>query len=169
MTPAVRLESWAAGDLPLLQRLLGDPQMTKYLGGPESREKLRERQHRYETLSGHDRMFKIIEVVTGVPCGSVGFWSNRWRERDIYEAGWSVLPEFQGMGIAATALSLALDAAAGDAAHHYLHAFPRIDNAPSNALCRRLGFELLGEAEFEYPKGQPITVNDWRVDLTARA
>jgi hypothetical protein len=46
----VRLEPWAEGDLPLLRKLLGDPEMTKYLGGPESEEKLAERQGRYENL-----------------------------------------------------------------------------------------------------------------------
>ena len=45
-------------------------------------------------------------------------------------------------------------------------AFPRIDNAPSNALCRTVGFAQRGEADFEYPKGNPIRVNVWAFDLT---
>jgi hypothetical protein len=44
-------------------------------------------------------------------------------------------------------------------------AFPNVDNAPSNAICRKLGFELLGAFEFEFPKGQRLTCNDWRLDL----
>jgi RimJ/RimL family protein N-acetyltransferase len=44
---------------------------------------------------------------------------------------------------------------------------PSVDNAPSNALCRKLGFTLLGPHEFEYPKGSWMQCNDWRLDLFA--
>jgi RimJ/RimL family protein N-acetyltransferase len=49
----------------------------------------------------------------------------------------------------------------------HLHAYPSVDHPASNGVCRRAGFTLLGEVAFEYPKGHPITCNDWRVDLTA--
>jgi RimJ/RimL family protein N-acetyltransferase len=48
-----------------------------------------------------------------------------------------------------------------------MHAFPNVDNAPSNAICRKLGFELLEALEFEYPKGHFMTCNDWRLYLRA--
>ena len=44
---------------------------------------------------------------------------------------------------------------------------PSVDNAPSNAICRKLGFELLEACEFEFPKGHFMTCNDWRLDLRA--
>jgi hypothetical protein len=44
----VRIEPWGEGDLPLLERLLGDREMTEHVGGPESPEKIAERQSRYE-------------------------------------------------------------------------------------------------------------------------
>ncbi len=47
-----------------------------------------------------------------------------------------------------------------------LHAFPSVENAPSNAICPKLGFELLGEHDFEYPPGHPMRCNDWRLDLS---
>src|SRR6476469_759156 len=50
----VTLEPWGSGYLPLLERLMGDPRMTEHLGGPESADKLRERQDRYERLDGGD-------------------------------------------------------------------------------------------------------------------
>ncbi len=34
MIATVTLEPWGSGDLPLLERLMGDPRMTKHLGGP---------------------------------------------------------------------------------------------------------------------------------------
>ena len=99
---AVTLEPWAAGPA-LLQRLMGDPHMTEHLGGPESPDKLRERQGRYERLESGDRMFKIVDVVSGAGVGSVGFWTKEWRAEQAYEIGWMVVPEFQGRGIAVAA------------------------------------------------------------------
>jgi RimJ/RimL family protein N-acetyltransferase len=49
--------------------------------------------------------------------------------------------------------------------YRFLHAFPAVDNAPSNAICRKLGFALLEAHEFEYPPGQVMVCNDWRLDL----
>jgi RimJ/RimL family protein N-acetyltransferase len=55
--------------------------------------------------------------------------------------------------------------AKSDRKHRYLHAFPSVENAPSNAICRKLGFTLLGPHEFEYPPGNLMQCNDWRLDL----
>jgi RimJ/RimL family protein N-acetyltransferase len=160
----VRLEPWGKDDLPLVRRLMGDPAMTEHLGGPESEEKLVDRQARYEREAG---MFKIVDEETGAAAGSVGYWEKDWRDQKVYEIGWSVLPEFQGRGIASAATAQAIEAARAERRHRYLHAFPSVDNGPSNGICRKLGFELLGDSEFEYPKGHFMRCNDWRLDLQA--
>src|SRR5579884_3048821 len=100
VSATVTLEPWGSGELPLLTRLMGDPWMTEHLGGPETPDKLRERQERYERLTGGDRMFKIVDVTSGAGVGSVGFWTTEWRDEHVYEIGWMVVPEFQGRGIA---------------------------------------------------------------------
>jgi len=82
---------------------MGDPRMTKHLGGSESPDKLRERQGRYGRLEGGDHMFKIVDVATGAGVGSVGFWRKEWRNEQVYEVGWMLVPELQGRGIAAAA------------------------------------------------------------------
>jgi RimJ/RimL family protein N-acetyltransferase len=163
----VALELWGSGDLPLLERLMGDPRMTEHLGGPENPEKLRERQRRYERLEHGDRMFKIIDVATGAGVGSVGFWTKDWRDGQVYEVGWMVVPEFQGRGIAVAATAQVIELAKHAGKHRFMHAFPSALNAPSNAICRKLGFELLEACEFEFPKGHFMTCNDWRLDLRA--
>jgi hypothetical protein len=73
----VRLEPWGDGDLPLVQRLMGDPTMAEHLGGPESPEKLVDRQHRYEQLvgSGRGRMLKIVDEA-GAAARAVGYWEK---------------------------------------------------------------------------------------------
>ena len=162
---AVRIEPWGEGDLPLLEKLLGDAAMTEHLGGPESPHQLAERQKRYERLaeSGMGRCFKIVDE--GEAVGSVLYWERTWHDENVYEIGWSVLPPFQGRGIGAVGTGLAIAVAASDGKHRFLHAFPSVDNAPSNAICRKLGFTLLEEVEFEYPKGNFMQCNDWRLDL----
>jgi RimJ/RimL family protein N-acetyltransferase len=163
----VRLERWTEGDLPLMTALLGDAAMTEHLGGPESPEKLAERLQRY--VEREPGMFKIVDEATGEAVGSVGYWEREWRGGQVFEAGWSVLPAHQGRGIAAAGTSLVIAKAADDGRHRFLHAFPSVENAPSNAICRRLGFELLEAVEFEYPKGHFMTCHDWRLDLAGRA
>ena len=161
----VRIESWGEDDLPLLEKLLGDPAMTEHLGGPESREKLVERQSRYAPPDSG--MFKIVDETTGEAVGSVGYWERTWHDRQIYEVGWFVLPAFQGRGLARLATAEVIAKARSEKKHRFLHAFPSIHNAPSNAICRRLGFTLVEECEFEYPPGRFMTCNDWRLDLFA--
>src|SRR5436305_11250443 len=100
VSATVTLVPWASGDLPLLERLMGDPRMTEHLGGPESPDKLRERQGRYERREGGDRMFKIVDAASRAGVGSVGFWTKEWREGQGFEGGWMVVAGFQGRGIA---------------------------------------------------------------------
>ena len=141
--------------------------MMEHLGGPESREKIAERQSRYEQPDS--KQFKIVDVATGEGVGWVGYWQREWRGDDVYEIGWSVLPAFQGRGIAGSATLEAIAIARSERTRRFLHAYPSVDNAPSNAICRKLGFTLLGPCEFEYPKGSLMRCNDWRLDLFASA
>jgi RimJ/RimL family protein N-acetyltransferase len=165
VSAAVTLEPWGSGDLPLLERLMGDARMTEHLGGPESPDQLRRRQDRYERPESG--MHKIVDAASGAGIGSVGFWTKEWRGEPIYEIGWMVVPEYQGRGVAIAATAQTLELAQRTAEHRFIHAFPNVDNAPSNQICRRLGFESLGPCEFEFPKGHFMTCNDWRLDLGA--
>jgi RimJ/RimL family protein N-acetyltransferase len=153
----VRLELWGEGDLALLRGLVGDPAMMVHLGGPESDAKVAERHGRYAVPGSNQ--FKI--VAGGEDAGWVGYWDRD----EVYEIGWAVLPAFQGRGLASAATVLALDRARAEGRRRYVHAYPSVENPASNALCRRLGFTLLGVDEFEFPPGQTMRCNDWRFDL----
>ena len=163
----IRLEPWAPDDLPLLERTMGDAEMTVHLGGPEDATKLADRQTKYEGLasSGKGRMFKIVDATTDERLGSVGYWNKAWNDMIVYETGWLVVPEAQGRGIATIATAQAMTRAKEDGKHRYVHAFPSVDNLASNAICRKLGFEFLGEHDFEFPPGHWMRCNDWRLDL----
>lgn len=141
--------------------------MMQHLGGPESPEKIAARHQRYLQVGplGSGQMFKIVDDDSARGVGSVGYWARTWQGEDVYETGWSVLPEFQGRGVAAAATAQVIDRARAERTHRFLHAFPSVDNLPSNAICRKLGFRLLQACDFEYPPGHALRCNDWRLSL----
>ena len=136
--------------------------MTTYVGGPESSEKLAERQSGYEKADS--RQYKV--EISGERVGWVGYWEQTWRDHTVWEVGWAVIPSVQGRGIASAATTQLLDKIRAEHGHPFVHAFPSVENAPSNALCRKLGFSLLGEIDFPGRGGGFVRCNDWRLDLS---
>lgn len=162
----VTLRSWSEDDFWLLERSLGDPEMTQHLGGPETPEQLRKRHRRYCTIAEPDKMFVIVSE--GEAVGSVGYWEREWRGVSVLETGWNILPEYQKRGLASKGVAVAVEYALAERKYRFMHAFPATENTPSNALCRKAGFTLLGEVEFEYPPGNLMRCNDWRLELDKR-
>ncbi|MDN3295599.1 GNAT family N-acetyltransferase [Streptomyces ficellus] len=166
----VRIEAWSDEDFDLL-RAVNAPELMDHLGGPESEEQLVKRHQRYVDLSvdrtGAGRMFRIVLLPQEVPVGVIGFWEQTWEGMRVYETGWTVLAGFQRRGIATAATRAVVERARAMGKHRYLHAFPSVANGASNAVCRKAGFELLGERVLEYPPGHPLRSNDWRLDLKA--
>ncbi len=155
----VTLEPWGSGDLPLLERLLSDPHMT------QSPDKLRERQARYERLEGGDPMFKIVDRESGADAGSVGFWTKEWRDADVYEVGWMVVPELQGHGFqsrrprrrsrlqsATTSTASCMRSRASTTRRRTRSAESSISSYSRHAISSNA-------------KGHVLTCNNWRLDL----
>jgi len=167
---AVTVRPYSDGDLAVLERTLGDPRMMTHLGGPESAEKLRDRHRKFSALSADPTSGCVFVILVGnreVAAGTVGYWEKEWDGQKVWETGWSVLPEFQGQGIATAATALVIRLVAKHRSYRYLMSYPSVRNDPSNAICRKLGFALLRESEFEYPPGSSsfLRCNIWRLDL----
>jgi RimJ/RimL family protein N-acetyltransferase len=163
----VLIRPWSESDLPLLEKLLGDPDMMEHLGGPEIPEQILRRHQRYLHLpeDGTDHIFKIVWGPNGEGVGNVGYWRKTWRDQAIYEIGWLVLAAYQGHGIATKAAAAVIEQARREPKYQLMHAFPSVKNPASNAICRKLGFTLIEECQVEYPLGRSMTVNDWSLDL----
>ena len=162
----VILRAYSIDDLDLLRRA-NTPELMDQLGGPETDEQVIARHERYLNLArdGAGRQFRI--VIPGHPegVGIVGYWHHEWRGEPALESGWSVEAEFRGQGIAPAAARALLDEARAAGETLPVHAYPRGDNAASNAVCRKAGFRLLGPLDFEVTPGRVLQTNDWVAEL----
>jgi RimJ/RimL family protein N-acetyltransferase len=148
---------------------MGDPRMTEHLGGPESEEKLDERQARYERISGAGpgATLAICEGPDAEGVGWVGYWEHTWHGQTVWEIGWSVVPEWQRRGIATRAVSLLLERMAGDGLDRAILAYPAVENEASIAVCRNAGMTLIDVAVVEFPPGNPFRANEWAIQPTS--
>jgi RimJ/RimL family protein N-acetyltransferase len=164
---AIRLEAWKQADLSLL-REANTAEMMAHLGGPETEAQLLNRHRRYLQLQYEDpgagQMFAVV-LPGGQRIGIIGYWERIWQHELVYETGWNVLSAFQGRGIATAAARAVAALARAQHRRKRLHAFPATDHSASNAVCRKAGFTLRGETDFEYPPGTIIRCNDWCVEL----
>lgn len=142
--------------------------MTAHVGGPETDEEVDARHARYLRLwqTGEAHMFAIVDEATGAGVGGCGWWHTTWNAENVCEAGWGVVPEAQGQGVATAALRLLIADARVGSDRRRLLAFPSVDNEPSNRLCAAVGFSLHGVDRFPF-RGTTLTVNTWLLDLRA--
>ena len=161
----IRIRPWAPGDLELLRRGNSEA-MTLHIGGPESEEEVQARHDRYLLLwrDGGARMFTIVRE--GVAVGGIGWWPTRWRDQDVCETGWFVVPDGQGQGVAAAAVQLVITDAREYAPARLLTAFPARTNSASNRLCEKSGFIPGGVEDFPF-RGTVLHVNAWTLNLDA--
>lgn len=152
----VGLEEWGEADLQVLRRV-NTPELTRYLGGPETEDALASRHAEY--LAGGDavRMFRI--VVDGATAGCAGWWEQDHEGAPAYEVGCVVEPDWQGRGVAAAALAEVVRRAVAVGGGRPIVGYANVENEASHSLCRRVGFALEGTGVF--PGEPPVTVNVW--------
>lgn len=169
LTDGVGIRPYSEADFWVLERTLGDPSQTTHLGGPENSAKLENRHRKFVALSADPRSGCIFVITVGSQnetAGTVGYWERDFDGEKVWETGWTVLAEFKGRGIATAATGLLIEQLTKLHSHRYLYAYPSVDNQPSNAICRKLGFSLLESRDFEYPPGSILHCNIWRLDLS---
>ena len=157
MPAQVELLPYTDDDLALTEALETDAEVMRELGGPIARADL-PRIHRGRLADPW--WFKIAAAPTGESAGTIGIWEKELDGRTIHETGWMVLPAFQRRGIAGGALTVLIERVRAEPRFDAMHAFPPVTNTPSNALCRRFGFALLGDREFTYA-GRVLRCNHW--------
>jgi len=156
--------AWDESGLALLQAM-NTPEQKRHLGGPESEAKLLDRHQRYLTYHQPGDVEVLRVAADGEIVGAVVYWSREEAGETIYEMGWEILSCHGGRGLGTASAAAALVRLQPIATHRYVYAYPTPENAGSNGICRKLGFELIGTDDFEYPKGVFSPHNIWRLDL----
>ena len=133
------------------------------LGGPIERDKLPDIHRR---RLGDPWWFKIVAEPGGPAVGTIGIWETHHDGHELHETGWMVLPAHQARGIASAALRQLIERVREEPRFPSMHAFPPVTNAPSNALCRKLGFALVGTSDFVY-SGRTLRCNHWALATPA--
>ena len=144
---------------------MNTPEQKLHLGGPETEEKVLDRQARYLTYHSPGGGEMLLIGIDDVVVGSIGYWETERDGEKAYETGWEILPEHHGRGIGGAAGRALMARLKPIALHPYVFAFPTPENPGSNGICRKLGFELIAVEDAEYPKGVWAPHNVWRLDL----
>jgi RimJ/RimL family protein N-acetyltransferase len=168
----MRLRDVEPGDVGTYVRMRCDPVMMAELGGPLPREGIEEKVARdVRSAAADEAWIKMIVPGEDGPeavAGSVVLWSHDDEDsgKQVSEAGWMVLPEFQGRGLAKQAVRMLLELARDDGRWGLVHAFTATTNGPSNAICLSLGFRLAGERDVTFA-GRVLRSNHWVINPAA--
>ena len=161
----MELRLYADEDLPLTEALETDPAVMRELGGPVPREEIAAiHRRRLGGLAAEPWWLVIVPEPGGPAAGTIGMWTTEIEGERVHETGWMLLPEFQGRGIASAALAMLIERARSEPGCTSLHAFPGVTNGPSNALCRKFGFELRGQIDGGY-RDATFRLNHWVLAL----
>jgi len=164
----VLLRNVERGDVDAYVRMRCDPAMMADLGGPLPRDGI-EAKLATDVRKTHADDYWVSMIVPDpaapeIVAGTVGLWSHEdGEDAGLSEIGWMVLPEYQGQGLAKAAVRAILERARDDGRWGVVHAFPGVSNAASNALCRTVGFTLLGERNVTFA-GRTLRTNHWQID-----
>lgn len=164
----VGLAPYTERDLELTLALETDPEVMKNLGGASTREQLLLMHARRLQSEQRGGMWMAI-TLTGDDgesrrVGQIGVFRSKTAGEEADEVGWSVLPAYQRKGVASRALALLIELLRGRGEPEVVFAFPGVGNAPSNALCEKLGFELLDQVSVSH-RGNLLRCNSWRLRL----
>jgi RimJ/RimL family protein N-acetyltransferase len=167
----LRLRNVEPGDVDAYVAMRCDPAMMAELGGALPRAGIEDKVARdaAEAAAGTSLIKMIVPdgAAPGVVAGQVTMWQHHEGEGEPpSEIGWMVLPQFQGQGVAKRAVRMLLLLAGQEERWELVHAYPAITNAPSNGICRSLGFTLAGERDITFA-GRVLRCHDWFIDPRA--
>jgi len=162
----IALREVAAGDADIYERMFCDPTMMSHLGGPLPRGSIEAKlRHDIDEATSGRAWIYMIQPSCGDPSvvgGNVVLWAQESHGVWISEIGWMVLPEFQGRGIGKAAVRLLLRRARDAGRWGVVHAYPGVANTASNAICRSLGFTLIGRHDAVYAE-RSLPTNHWHI------
>ncbi len=137
---------WSSEDLPLAQALWGDPEVSRFLGGPFTEEQIRQRLERHMALMRdyNVQYWPVFLIETGDHVGCGGLQPYRTDE-GIYELGFHLHRAYWGRGMAEEAARAVIRFAFESLGLETLFAGHHPENAASRRVLGKLGFQYAGE------------------------
>jgi RimJ/RimL family protein N-acetyltransferase len=170
-TARLTLRTFRADDLPLYAALNADPEVTRYLGGPASREYSDEiAEWANECYAADGLGLVAIERTEDQRfLGMCGLHEQSWYPDDI-EIGWRIAREHWGHGYVTEAAQAWLDNAFRVRDLPRVISITDVDNARSVAVMQRVGMQFDHQAVLpDEQTGEPvaavvysIAAEDWR-------
>ena len=146
-TPRLALRPFAREDLDPYAALSADPEVTRYIGGPQDRAGA----WRFMALAlGHLRLrgysqSAVVEKATGRLVGRGGLWyPEGWPGLEV---GWVLARGAWGRGYATELGAACRDHAFAELGADRLYSIIHPDNTASVRVAERIGHRLLGETE----------------------
>ena len=140
-TERTRLRAFLERDKPAILRLVTDPEVRRYLGGPFGEDQVAE--VKASTVGERWGSFCIADATTDEVIGGCSF--GRWR--GVLELSYELLPEHWGQGLATEAVGAAIDWVWDNTEDDVTVAVTQTANIRSLSLLCRLGF--VADIEFE--------------------
>ena len=137
---------WSSRDLALAQRLWGDREVSRFLGGPFTDDYIRRRLDREIALMRDHKVqyWPIFLLETGDHVGCGGLQPYR-PEEQIYELGFHLHRAYWGRGMAEEAARAVIRFAFDSLGLKTLFAGHHPENAASRRVLEKLGFQYAGE------------------------
>lgn len=174
----MKLVPISLSDLPLYEKSFGDPVYMAELGGIQPPDKIPGILARQVACNEKDSGWVLKMVPTeedveegeldrdpelSLGVGTVCVWGGEFQGEPCTEMGWGVITKYQNRGFATKGVRLMLEKAKENGRWGMIHVFTSTTNVASNAMCRTLGFELLGETDIDYD-GRPLHSNHYQYD-----
>ena len=153
-TPRLGFRQWCADDLPLALALWGDPEVSRFLGGPFPPDTV---ERKLATEIENSRIHQIqywplFLLATDEHVGCCGLRPYKPEEL-IYEMGFHLRTRYWGMGLASEAGNAVVSFAFANLGAKALSAGHHPQNAASKRVLEKLGFRFTHE-EIYPPTGQ---------------
>jgi RimJ/RimL family protein N-acetyltransferase len=140
-TPRLGFRRWTTQDLPLALAIWGDPEVTRFVGGPFSPEQVQAKLDReIANMASHNvQYWPMFLLSTGEHAGCAGLRPPR-AGREGFEMGFYLRPAYWGMGLAAEAGRGVVQFAFATLGVKTLYAAHHPANAASGRVLEKLGF-----------------------------
>src|ERR1700730_6636352 len=148
-TERLGFRCWSRGDLPAVQELWGDLEVTRFFGGPFSDKEIEQRLEREISLldAYGFQYWPIYLLADNNHVGCCGLRPYRLKD-GMHELGFHLRPKYWGQGLAVEATRGVIDFAFGTIGAKSLSAGHHPQNLASKKVLEKLGFRYMHDEFF---------------------